>query len=72
VILAPERKLMGHPVRSDTDHITEVIELAPASPHRAVDDLGQLARAARIVRAALARRALEPADLIEEGGPDAA
>jgi hypothetical protein len=37
---------------------------------RAVDDPRQLARAARIVRAALARRALEPADLIEEVGPE--
>jgi hypothetical protein len=42
------------------------------SAERAVDDPRQLARAARIVRAALARRALEPTDLYEEAGPDAA
>jgi hypothetical protein len=42
------------------------------SAERAVDDPRQLARAARIVKAALARKALEPADLLEEAGPDAA
>jgi hypothetical protein len=40
------------------------------SAERAVDDPRQLARAARIVRAALARKALEPADLLD--GPEAA
>ena len=42
------------------------------SADRAVDDPRQLARAARIVRAALARKALEPADLLEEADPHAA
>jgi hypothetical protein len=40
------------------------------SAERAVDDPRQLARAARIVRAALARKALEPADLLEGGAAD--
>jgi hypothetical protein len=39
------------------------IEHMRRSAHRAVDDPAQLARAARIVRAALARRKLTVADL---------
>jgi hypothetical protein len=44
---------------------------AQYAAERAVDDPRRLAQAARIVRAALARKALEPTDLLE-GGPDAA
>jgi hypothetical protein len=39
---------------------------------RAVDDARQLARAARIVRAALERRQLELEDVIPQGSGDAA
>ncbi|MGH9287038.1 MAG: hypothetical protein ACRD0V_01870 [Acidimicrobiales bacterium] len=58
---------------TDTDSMAKARgEMMRRAAERAVDDPRQLARAARIVRAALARKALEPADLIEEVGPDAA
>jgi hypothetical protein len=48
-------------------------EMERRSAARAVDDPRQLARAARIVRAALARKRLSPADVLpDEADPDAA
>lgn len=47
-------------------------EMLRRSANRAVDDPAALARAARIVRAALARQRLTVADLTEAGAPDAA
>jgi hypothetical protein len=38
------------------------------SAQRAVDDPRQLARAARIVRAAIGRKRLEPGDVLPESG----
>lgn len=57
------------PQRTNTAAATEAVKQYAAE--RAVDDPVKLARAARIVRAALARRALTLADL-QAGGPDAA
>jgi hypothetical protein len=51
------------------DHAREI--MMRKSAERAVDDPRQLARAARIVRTALARKALEPADVLPDGGDDA-
>ena len=53
--------------------MTRTVDTAPAraamlrnAANRAVDDPAQLAKAARIVRAALARRVLTPRDLTGE------
>jgi hypothetical protein len=51
---------------SSIDNAREI--MMRKSAERAVDDPRQLARAARIVRAALARKALEPTDLFNAGG----
>jgi hypothetical protein len=63
--LAPTSPGRSRTAAARAEHVRRAAE-------RAVDDPRQLARAARIVRAALARKALEPTDLLEEVGPDAA
>lgn len=46
------------------------LEMQRRAAERAVDDPRQLARAARIIRAALARGVVDPDDILE-GSPDA-